>query len=254
MSQASSKIFGLIIFLIIITALFLMALIPLKNQDKIEIKSIYLSGNNLLPQSSYLNFAKLNNMQLSTEVTLPIIQARLEKHPFVSSADVEVSKSNYAKVRLSEKNLIAVLIINSQPFFLSDELQLLPLFQNSTYVELPVINNPKYGKQYKVLDYLSSDEIIEARNIFRAIQYTNETMFKDLSEINLNHGDDITLTFSGIHPIIIIGQHEIPRKVLSLGSIWDDLKNIENEIGRCEYVDLRSVNQIYLGKAEETEI
>jgi cell division septal protein FtsQ len=254
MSQTSSKIFGLIIFLIIITTLFLIALIPMKNQDRIQIKSIDLSGNNLLPQSSYLNFAKLNNVQISTGVTLPIIQARLEKHPFVASADVEVSKSNYAKVHLSEKNLIAVLIINSQPFFLSDELQLLPHFQNSKYVELPVINNPKYEKQYKVLDYLSSEEIIEARKIFRAIQFTNEEMFKNLSEINLNHGDDITLTFSGIHPIIKIGQNEIPKKVLSLGSIWDDLKDTENELSRNDYVDLRSVSQIYLGKAEETEI
>jgi cell division septal protein FtsQ len=254
MSQTSSKIFGLIIFLIIIIALFLIALIPLKNQDKSQIKSIDLSGNNLLPQSSYLNFAKLNNVQISAEVTLPIIQARLEKHPFVASADVEVSKSNYAKVHLSEKNLIAVLIINNQPFFLSDELQLLPLFQNSKYVELPVINNSKYGKQYKVLDYLSSEEIIEAHKIFRAIHFTNEEMFKNLSEINLNHGDDITLTFSGIHPIIKIGQNEIPKKVLSLGSIWDDLKDTENELSRSDYVDLRSVSQIYLGKAEETEI
>ena len=254
MNQTISKIIGLLIFLIILSTLFIVALMPAKQKIGTRVKSINLSGNHLLPQGSYLSFAKLSDTQNSVEITLQILKDRLEKHPFVSSAEVEVSKFNNAKVQLFEKNLMAVLIVDDQPFLLSDELQLLPLFQNTKSIDLPIINNPKYAKQYKVLDFLRSEEIIEANRILYAIKFTNEEMVKNLSEINLNQGEDITLTFSGIHPIIKIGRNDIPKKILSLNSIWIDLKDAENDLSQSDYVDLRLANQIYIGKAEETEI
>jgi len=254
MNQTVSKIIGLLIFLIILSTLLVVALMPAKQLVGTLVKSIDLSGNHLLPQGSYLSFAKLNDTQNSGEITLQILKDRLEKHPFVSSAEVEVSKFNNAKVQLFEKNLTAVLIVDDQPFLLSDELQLLPLLQNTRSIDLPIINNPKYAKQYKALDFLRSEEIIEAYKILYAIKITNEEMVKNLSEINLNQGEDITLTFSGIHPIIKIGRNDIPKKILSLNSIWIDLKDAENDLSQSDYVDLRLANQIYIGKAEETEI
>jgi cell division septal protein FtsQ len=254
MNQTVSKIIGLLIFLTILSTLLLVALMPVKQQVGTQVKSINLSGNHLLPQGSYLSFAKLDDTQNSVEISLSILKDRLEKHPFVSSADVEVSKFNNAKVHLYEKNLIAVLIVDDQPFLLSDELQMLPLFQNTKFIDLPIINNPKYAKQDNVLDFLKSQDIIEASQILCAIKLTNQEMVKNLSEINLNRGEDITLTFSGIHPIIKIGRNDIPKKILSLNSIWIDLKDIESDLSQSDYVDLRLANQIYIGKAKETEI
>ena len=254
MNQTISKIIGLLIFLTILSTLLLVALMPANQQVGVSVKSINLSGNHLLPQGNYLSFAKLDDTQNSVAISLSILKDRLEKHPFVSSADVEVSKFNNAKVRLYEKNLIAVLIIDDQPFLLSDELQMLPLFQNTKFIDLPIINNPKYAKQDNVLEFLKSEDIIEAYKILCAIKFTNEEMVKNLSEINLNRGEDITLTFSGIHPIIKIGKNDIPKKILSLNSIWIDLKDAENDLSQSDYVDLRLANQIYIGKAKETEI
>lgn len=254
MSQTKSKIVGLIIFLITVSALFFAALMPVKQQVGKHVKSVNISGNHLLPQGSYLSFAKLNDAQNSVEVTLPILKARLEKHPFISSAEVEISEFNNAKVFVHEKNLVAIVMCDDQTFLLSDELQLLPLFSSTKFIDLPIINNPKYGRRYKALEYLQSQEIIEANNILYAIKSSNEEMFKNLSEVNLNKGDDITLTFSGVHPIVKFGRNNIPQKVLSLNSIWDEIKNVDNGLSQSDYVDLRFTNQIYLGKAEETEI
>lgn len=254
MSQTKSKIIGLIIFLIIISTLFFVALMPVKQQVGKHVKSINLSGNHLLPQESYLSFAKLNDAQNSVEITLPILKDRLEKHPFVSSTEVEISEYNNAKVYVYEKSLIAIVICDDQTFLLSDELQLLPLFSNTKFIDLPIINNPRYGEQYIALELLQSEEIFEAYNILYAIKSSNEELFKNLSEINLNKGEDITLTFSGVHPIVKFGRGNIPRKVLSLISIWSEIKNSDNKISQSDYVDLRFTNQIYLGKAEESEI
>jgi len=254
MSQTKSKIVGLIIFLIIVSTLFFFAMLPVKKQIGKHVKSINLSGNHLLPQGSYLSFAKLNDTQNSVEITLPILKDRLEKHPFVSSAEVEISEFNNAKVYVHEKSLAAIVIYDDQTFLLSDELQLLPLFSNTKFIDLPIINNPKYGKQYRALEFLQSEEIIEAYNILFAIKSSNEEMFKNLSEINLNKGDDITLTFSGVRPIVKFGRGNIPKKILSLNSIWVEIKNAGNDLSQREYVDLRFTNQIYLGKVEESEI
>jgi cell division septal protein FtsQ len=254
MNQTGSKIIGLIIFLGIICLLMFITLMPAKSNDRKQIKGISLYGNKLLPQGSYLSFARLGDQHIASNITLPILMARLEKHPFIKSADFELSKFNLAKIHLYEKNLVAVLVINNQPYLLSDEMQLLPLFQNTKFIDLPIINNPKNANEYKVLTFIKSEEIIKAYEILRAIKFTNEEMFKNLSEINLNRGSDITLTFSGIHPIIKIGSNEIPKKILGLNSIWTDIKDVENDLSRSDYVDLRSANQIYIGKAEETEI
>jgi cell division septal protein FtsQ len=251
MSQRRSKILGLIIFLIILSTLSFVALMPAKKQDGKQIKSINLFGNYLLPQDSYLKFAMLNEARNSTEITLTILKARLEKHPFVNSVEVVLSEFNNAKVNIYEKNPVAILIANDQTFLLSDELQLLPLFSNTKLIDLPIINNPKYVNQYRVLEYVQHAEIIEAYNILYAIKNLNEEMFKNLSEINLNSVDDITLTFSGIRPLIKFGRNEIPKKVLSLNSIWFEIKDESNELSQSDYVDLRFTNQIYFGKAEE---
>jgi cell division septal protein FtsQ len=251
MSQRRSKILGLIIFLLILSTLSFVALMPAKKQEGKQIKSINLYGNHLLPQDSYLSFAMLNEARNSSEITLMILKARLEKHPFVNSAEVELSEFNNAKVNIHEKNPVAILIANDQTFLLSDELQLLPLFSNIKLIDLPIINNPKYVNQYRVLKYVQHTEIIEAYNILSAIKNLNEEMFKNLSEINLNSVDDITLTFSGIRPLIKFGRNEIPKKVLSLNSIWVEIKDESNELSQSDYVDLRFTNQIYFGKAEE---
>lgn len=236
------------------SALFFVALMPVRQQPGKYVKSINILGNHLLPQGSYLSFAKLNDTQNSIEITLPILKDRLEKHPFVSSAEVEISEFNTTKVFVHEKNLEAIVICDDKSFLLSDELQLLPFFSSTKFIDLPIINNPKHSRKYKALEYLQSEEIIEAYNILYAIKSSNEEMFKNLSEINLNKGDDITLTFSGVRPIVKFGRNNISPKVLSLNSIWDELKNADNDLSQSDYVDLRFTNQIYLGKAEEKEI
>ena len=225
---------------------------PSQNHGAKNILSINLSGNQLLPQNSYLSYAKLNDIKNTNWITLPILKDRIEKHPFVASAEIEVSIARDAKVYVHEKNLAAILLFDDQTFILSDQLQLLPLLSNTKFMDLPIINNPQFARMYKVLDYLNNEEIIEAHHILYALKTKNEDMFKNLSEINLNNGKGITLIFSGIRPIIKFGRGNFSRKILSLNSIWDEIKNVDNNLSQSDYVDLRFPNQIYLGKAEET--
>ncbi len=250
MSQRRSKIFGLLLFVIIVTALSFTAISSGRKDDAKQIKSILVSGNHLLPQNSYLDFAKLLDVKNSPEVNLSIVRDRLEKHPFISSAEVEISESGNVRANLVEKNILAVLIIDGQTYLMSDEQQMLPQM-DIRKLDFPIINNPRHGKQYKVLNYLESSEIIEAYNILLAAKAVDEEMFKRLSEINLNHGGDVTLTFSEIHPVIKFGCGAIPKKIIELEKIWSEIKNQNSELSQSDYLDLRYLNQIYFLKAEE---
>ncbi|NWF90532.1 MAG: hypothetical protein HXY50_13855 [Ignavibacteriaceae bacterium] len=254
MSQLKSKIIGLILFITIISVLFIIALKPVTKQSSDGVKSLTLSGNQLLSQSSYLNFAKLNQEQNFRSITLELVKDRLDKHPFIVSTEVEQSNQGSVKVEMLEKELIAFLILRDESYLLSNELQMLPILTNTKISDLPIINNPKNASDYKVLSYLESEEILEAYSILKAIKYLNPNMLSRLSEINLNHGNDITLTFSGIKPLIKFGKNEVAKKILVLNSLWKELENKDSDLGQSEYVDLRFTNQIYFAKAVETEL
>lgn len=244
MSQAKSKLFGLILFLIIISALFFIALKPEKNIET-KIKTITISNNNLFSESSYLSFAKLDQSKNLSELTLPVIQGRLSKHPFIYSTQLEESDFGNVKIKIHEKKLIARIIIDEQTLLLTDRLQLLPQLPNMSVIDLPVISNVSWNGANLVLRFFHEHEIAAARDIILSLKNVNSEIFSALSEINANKGKELTLIFSGIHPIIRIGKTDIVKKVLILEAVWDQLKNESSPLSQSEYLDLRLSNQIY---------
>ena len=244
MSQVKSKLFGLFLFFIIISALFLIALKPEKNIET-KIKSITILDNNLFSESSYLSFAKLDHSQNLSELTLPIIQGRLLKHPFVYSAQLEESDSGNIKIKIHEKKVIARIIIDGQTFLLTERLQLLPQLPNMNLIDLPVINNVSRNRAKLVLSFLDDYDITTARDIILLLKNINGEIFSALSEINVNEGKELTLMFSGLRPIIRIGKTDIVKKVLIIESVWDQLKNESNPLSQSDYLDIRLPHQIY---------
>jgi cell division protein FtsQ len=241
-------------FIIILFGLFFLALKPPTAKLSGQIKSIKILGNRLLAEDSYLRFAKLNEVQNSSEVTLSIVKDRIEKHPFIARAEVELSEHKDAQIYLHEKKLAAIVMCDDKTYLLSDELQLLPLYSGTKFMDLPIINRVKNSEKFNALDFLKSDEIKEAYNIIYAIKSCDKDLYKHLSEINLNNGDETTIVLSGFHPIIKFGMEDIPKKVLMLCAIWNEIKNGKYDLNESDYVDLRFSNQIYFGKVKVAEI
>ena len=106
-----------------------------------QIKSITVTGNNLLNENDYLAYAKLTGSGLSGDVTLPIIKARLEKHPYINRADVEFSGNNEVHINLSEKKIKAVLVSDNKLFLAADNFEILPFIQNTKISNMPVVTN-----------------------------------------------------------------------------------------------------------------
>ncbi len=252
MRERKSKIIGVLIFIGLLSGILYLIFFVGKGINKGEIKMIGITGNNLLSANDYLKFAKLDDPTKYFELKLPVIYDRISKHPYVAGADVEYDGVSEVNIDIIEKKIKAVILNGSEPMFITDKFELLPLFDNTKFNDLPIISNLSPDESYKPLSIVKTEEMKQAFEIIDAAKLTNESISTHLAEINLRHGGDIILSFSGIKTPVIYGNGGAAKKLAYLDIIWDDMITGKNLVENSEYIDLRFANEIYVGKSENT--
>lgn len=251
-SETSSKILGLLLFVILIGWILYMSFVSQRRELDEQIKSITVTGNNLLQENDYLAYAKLNKSQLSVNVTLPVIKSRLEKHPYINRADVEFSGNNQVHIKLNEKNIKAVIVNDNNLLLATEDFEILPFIPNTKIPEMPVITNLSNSALLKNNEVLKTPGLIEAFKIMDAAELTNEELSKKLSEINLRNGGDIILLISGIKPPVILGNGNIAKKIYSFNQLLEEGNSNKEIVMNSSYIDLRFNNEIFLGNYDNT--
>ncbi len=249
MSEQKKNILGTFFFLIIISSLFFLAFFSGSRTDE-KIESVKIEGNYMLEQNDYLAFVKLKNIRDYKNLTLSVIKDRFQKHPYVERADVKFEDKNNVKVYLAEKKIAALIVEDLETYFLSGTREIFPVLSHTKFIELPVITNSSIFMKKSKNIY---GEIIQAIKIINAAELTNPKLLKDLSEINLRNGGDVILTFNGIRPPVIFGRNEEARKMVYLEAITENGFQKEQLNYSGNYLDLRFINQIFIGKADNTE-
>lgn len=247
MHEKKGKILGTILFLLLILCIVYLTFFPAKKISEGKLRMVEITGNTLLSENDYLSFTKLNDMSSVEKITLPVIKDRIEKHPYISKADVEASGSK-AKIVLSEKNIEAVILLGNEPYFISEDFQVLPMFSNTKFEDLPVISNARNITSVTPLSVTENEDIVAAFRIIEAAKKVNKNIFKRLSEINLRNGGDIVLSFSGIRTPFIFGRGEEAKKMVYLDIMWDGILDGNDLIQQSDYIDLRFANEVYIGK------
>ncbi len=251
MPESKSKIAGLLtLVLLVFVLIYLIVYTSGRNKD-FKMKTIEVTGNTLLSQNDYLEFTKLDDQANFGDLSLPVIKARFEKHPYVRQADVEFSGKHDVKVYLTEKKILAVLLGGKDPYLISDNYEVLPLLLN-TKMDYPVISNCKGIKDIKPLTIIKSEDMEDAFKIIDASRLCDKNLLKSLSEIDLRNGGDIVLTFSGLKSPVIFGKGEAAKKIVYLYELWHSSLEGKNIIDNSSYIDLRFANEIYLGSLEKT--
>ena len=120
--KAGSKILGTLFFLVLISFLFYLILLPKKNIKR-NIKEIELSGNKFLIANDYLKQTKLSGIKDYNDISLAVIKDRLEKHPYILRADVEL-KGNKILAYVKERKMIAIIIKANSIYFVSDNFEM----------------------------------------------------------------------------------------------------------------------------------
>ena len=242
MSKTGSKILGTFFFVLLIFLLFYLILLP-KKMIKKRITKIELIGNNFLLQNDYLKQTKLLGVSDYNELSLAVIKDRLEKHPYISKADVE-TKGKEINAYITERKMIGLILKGTELYFVSDNFEILPLMPNTKLIDLPVISNP--DEKIKPFDFIKNEDLIDAVKIIETTKLIDDAMLNRLSEINLRNGGDIILTFSGYHVPVILGRGNEAKKMVYLESFLKN-QNLNEMAKNTSYIDLRFAGNIYIG-------
>ena len=252
MAKDYGKIFGTVLFTVIIISILYLSLFKYNEKGKEEIKMINIQGNNLLSKDIYLRFADLDEKSIYDDLTLNIIKKRIEEHPYVEKAEVKSDGRGNVDVKIKEKEIYAVLLNGGEPFFLSNNFELLKIYDYTTYSDIPVVSNIRVSEKLTSSKVLRNEDIIEAFRIIDAAKITDIDLAKKLSEINLKYGGDVVLTFSGVNYPIVFGRGNESKKMIYLSLIWERLNKFNTDLKNTEYIDLRFANEAYIGKKENT--
>ncbi len=246
-SETSSKILCLLLFVVLTSFLLFLSFVSERKELDKRIKIITITGNRLLNENDYLTFMKLNDPDNFKDVTLPIIKARLQKHPYVKKADVEFNQDNEVHINVTEKEIKAVIMDNNQIFLSSDNFEILPFVPNTKISNLPVISNLKNDEMLKKNETLKTPGLIEAYKIIDAAESIDDGLAEKLSEINLRNGGDIILLFSGIKPPVIFGKGNTTYKIFTFDELISGADDQKELAVNSSFIDLRFSKAIYLG-------
>ncbi|MCK9280256.1 MAG: FtsQ-type POTRA domain-containing protein [Melioribacteraceae bacterium] len=236
----SSILFILLFALVAGLSIFLM---PVK---KMQINLIELKGNIYLPKEDYLRYAHLLNKNEYRYLDLKTIKDRIKKHPYIKNAEVRIDGFNKALISISEKPFDAILIDDSKQFLVTEQVELVPLFEGTKYVDFPLVKNPKTSKVFRMMKfYKNNSDLITGLKILAALKLINPSLYQNLSEIDLRKGKDILFYLSDSAYPVLIGRGNEIKKTLCFNSLYPYLTNEESK--NIDYVDLRFNNYMYLG-------
>ena len=253
MKEKLGTFFGVILFTAVIGGMIYVNVVAEKSDVEI-FSEIILEGNKTLSAKNYLISSDLNKVSEYPELTLQEIKLRITEHPYVAKAEVQADGIGRVDINIVEKNFMAVLLMKSDPFLITENFQLIKLKRNSDISKLPVISNVNLNRKSNDYGIIHSDELIRAFKIIDAAKIVNNEMYKDLTEINLRHGGDVILRFSSITYPVIFGKGSEGKKVVILSSIWQGLNKKDKLFINSSYIDLRFNNEIFIGKPLDMEI
>jgi cell division protein FtsQ len=223
--------------------------ITLKKSDSIKVEIILLEGNIHLSKEQYFEFANLLDKSQYPNITIQVIQDRIQKHPYVAKTDVIYDGSGKVSVRILEKEFESIVLFNNAQYLLTEDLQLIPLLSQTRKIDYPFISNPLLEKAEPKKFYRNNYDLVTAAKIISTVKLINPELYDALNVVDMQIGDDITLYFSILNYPVIIGRGSEVRKTIYFNNLWTYLKGKEiNNI--MEYVDLRYSGHVYLGIQE----
>ena len=252
MKEKFGTIIGIILFVVILGGIIYLNAFA-DTSDKELYTEIIIVGNHFLPEKDYLIKSKLGSKGEYQELTLQEIKSRILSHPYILKAEVQSNGIGIVKINVSEKKIMAVLLTKSVPYLITENFNLLVMNPNSDITKLPVISNATLTKDDIKQKIAINSDLKRAFKIIDAAKIINEKMYMDLEEINLRHGGDIILNFSGIQFPVIFGKGSEGKKTVYLSSIWEELKSRNKIFNNTIYVDLRFSKEIFIGKPVITE-
>ncbi|MDX9711136.1 MAG: FtsQ-type POTRA domain-containing protein [Ignavibacteriaceae bacterium] len=252
MKKDFGKLFSVILLSAIVALTAYLSLVTYSKKGKEDIKMINIFGNKLLNKDIYMQFANIDQLSVYDNISLNIIKKRIEEHPYIAKAEVKSDGRGNVDVRIKEKDIYAILLTKAEPFFVTNDFELLRIMQHTTYSDIPVISNFRLSEKPVPQKLFKTEDIVEAFKIIDAAKITDTNLAKRISEINLKNGGDVVLTFSGVNYPVVFGRGNESKKMIYLSLVWERINNLKAAYQNTEYIDLRFNDEAYIGSRENT--
>lgn len=250
MKEFQSEIKHSILFAAIIGVMAFLAF-TLEGSEINNISKIDITGNRLLNESKYLAFAQLSEVENVSDLAIKIIRDRLEKHPYVKSIDVLIQDRGIIQIKIFEKKMDAVLLSGSKQYLVTDNAEIIPLIASTRNIDLPVIVNNVNNNGFEVFgDASNNKKLLCALKIISTAELYDRNLYENISEVNLNHENSVSLNLSNVSSAIYFGEDNEIEKTVFLSKIFKHLKG-NNLTEYLNYVDLRYNELVYLGFDEQ---
>lgn len=235
-----------IVFILMIIVLSFLTF-NLNKSEMNQINKIVISGNNYLSTDMYMTFANLQNINEQKDLTISFIQDRLRKHPYIQNADVIILDRGTVKVDLYEKKIDAILLGADAKYYISENAEILPALPFTKNINVPAITNYINIKSIRPYSSAKNDKILfSALKIITTAELVDPNLFDEISSVNLNNGQKITIEIMDQKFSIYFGKNEEVKKTVYLASVLNLLRS--NELSKyLKYVDLSFNDLVYLG-------
>ncbi len=231
-------------FLLFPLLIFIVALCILgrKWESGLTVTRVVLEGVHILPETQIRALANIPMNSFLDTVDIYRIRNRLLQQPFIKSVQVNRQYPDAVNIQIVEREPIAT--VNAGQFrYIDEDKVLLPYSETALKFDLPIISGIDGIDGVKLGIPIFNEEISEAIELLQTALELDSSLFRFISEVNMNGGQDIIITSTDWGIPIIVGRGEIERKLLMFQTFWSNFVKSENaELLR--YIDLRFSDQV----------
>ncbi|MDI6766573.1 MAG: FtsQ-type POTRA domain-containing protein [Bacteroidota bacterium] len=240
--KSTSKRWGIFLLIPLLIFFITLCILGKKWESGLIVTRVVLEGVHILPEAQIHALANIPTNSILDTVDVYQIRNRMLQQPFIKSVKVNRQYPDAVSIKIVEREPIAT--VNAGQFrYIDEDKVLLPYSETAIKLDLPIISGIDGINGAKLGIPISNEEISEAIEMLQVALELDSSMFRFISEVNMNGGQDIIITSTDWGIPIIVGRGEIRRKLLMFQTFWSNFVKSENA-ERLRYIDLRFSDQV----------
>ena len=183
------------------------------------------------------------------ETDLAGVQRQIMTEPFVKSVNVSRHYPDALRISILEREPIAS-VSGGQMWYVDAAGVILPFRQSA--LNLPIISGIVGLQNSRAGDVVTNREISEAVEVLARARSIDSSLYHFISEVNMNHGGDITLFSVDAGAPIILGRGGVAKKLYLLQSFWSNVVRTRG-VEELQSIDLRYDDQVVVRWVQQAD-
>lgn len=249
--KPSSKRWGVLVMIPLCMVFIVLFAFSVEWQSSLKVQHVFVDDMRCVSKKEITSLAKIETNAKLYAIDLNEIRQRIMTQPYVKSARVNREFPDGISIGIEER--VPVASINAgQLHYVDAEGMLLPGIQTQQRFDLPVISGIDGIASAQPGKVVTSKEFFTAIMVLQSAVEIDSTIYRMISEVDMNHGGDIKLYSADVGALIILGRDSISKKLLMLEEFWSKFI-ASGDAEKLQYVDLRYEDQVVVKWKQQPE-